>query len=39
MWFSDYVFLERSWARDEITLKVLLTSSMDFAFAVSVSHI
>lgn len=21
MWFSDYVFLERSWARDEITLK------------------
>lgn len=23
MWFSDYVFLERQWAKDEITLKVL----------------
>lgn len=24
MWFSDYVFLERNWAKDESTLKVLL---------------
>lgn len=23
MWFSDYVFVERSWAKDERTLKVL----------------
>lgn len=22
MWFSEYVFLERSWAKDENTLKV-----------------
>lgn len=22
MWFSDYIFLERSWAKDENTLKV-----------------
>lgn len=23
MWFSEYLFLERSWAKDESTLKVL----------------
>lgn len=39
MWFSDYVFLERSWARDEITLKVLLNSSVHLVWAVSVSYI
>ena len=26
MWFSDYVFLERNWAKDEETLKVILTA-------------
>ncbi|TXG70464.1 hypothetical protein EZV62_005399 [Acer yangbiense] len=26
MWFSEYLFLERSWAKDENTLKVWLTS-------------
>lgn len=30
MWFSDYVFLERSWARDEITLKLGLQWLNDF---------
>lgn len=26
MWFSEYVFLERSWAKDENTLKVRVYS-------------
>jgi lysophosphatidic acid acyltransferase/lysophosphatidylinositol acyltransferase len=24
MWFAEYLFLERSWAKDEKTLKVTL---------------
>lgn len=30
MWFSDYIFLERSWAKDETTLESSFQSLMDF---------
>ncbi|XP_038878425.1 1-acyl-sn-glycerol-3-phosphate acyltransferase 2 isoform X2 [Benincasa hispida] len=30
MWFSDYIFLERSWAKDESTLESSFQSLMDF---------
>ncbi|XP_027365502.1 1-acyl-sn-glycerol-3-phosphate acyltransferase 2-like [Abrus precatorius] len=30
MWFSEYLFLERSWAKDESTLKSGLQQLMDF---------
>lgn len=30
MWFSEYLFLERSWARDESTLKLGLQQLRDF---------
>ncbi|KAA0056311.1 1-acyl-sn-glycerol-3-phosphate acyltransferase 2-like isoform X1 [Cucumis melo var. makuwa] len=31
MWFSDYIFLERSWAKDENTLESSFQSLMDFS--------
>lgn len=30
MWYSDYIFLERSWAKDESTLESSFQSLMDF---------
>ncbi|CAL5414366.1 unnamed protein product [Camellia sinensis] len=30
MWFSEYLFLERSWAKDERTLKLGLQQLQDF---------
>ncbi|XP_016900869.1 1-acyl-sn-glycerol-3-phosphate acyltransferase 2 isoform X2 [Cucumis melo] len=36
MWFSDYIFLERSWAKDENTLESLMDFSMPFWLALFV---
>lgn len=48
MWFSEYLFLERSWAKDEITLKVrhlcctlywIFHYALEFYKLISVLHI
>lgn len=37
MWFSDYIFLERSWAKDESTLEVSSYNCNSSYFSVFVS--